>query len=134
VPKIDVAVNVAYLGLSGYAFEGDERYSRSVFNIPSIIGLRNINVEPRGSRRNDLRNVVDLRLEKYFPIGFSRLGVIMDVTNLFSTGTISDLQDRYPDVVITGYDEPDDVAVVPFLGPSALVNARQVYFGGRWSF
>jgi hypothetical protein len=129
VPKVDVSINVSYLGLSGYAFQAYERYARSTFNIPTIVGLRDINVEERGSRRNDFQNIVDLRLEKFFPLGFGRLGVFMDVTNLFNVGTVSDKQDRYPEVFISGFDEP-----VAFLGPSALVSARQVYFGGRWSF
>lgn len=54
-----------------------------------ILGL------PRGSERLDSRNIVDLRMEKGFPISKGELLFTADLFNLFNTGYVYDVEDRY---------------------------------------
>ena len=51
----------------------------------------------------------------------------MDVGNLFNAGTVTAVQTRVPNRSLNGY-------TVLYQSPTALVPARQITFGGRWSF
>ncbi|MGH9176674.1 MAG: hypothetical protein ACRD1H_20055, partial [Vicinamibacterales bacterium] len=86
-----------------------------------------VQIEEQGSYRNDKLNIVDLRLEKVFNAGFNRFGVYADIENVFNAGTVSSRQTRFPLAAISGND-------VLFGWPTAVISARQVTFGARWSF
>ncbi len=67
IPKVEVGLNAYLHAWSGRPWQGYATVSRSVVNMPS-----NINpwVEPRGTNRNEVETLVDLRAEKVFPVGF----------------------------------------------------------------
>jgi len=73
------------------------------------------------------RQVLDIRLEKVFNVGTNRFGVYMDGDNLLNKGFVTGIQTRNPSVTISGTS-------VPLGGPTAVNAARQLTFGGRWSF
>ena len=71
--------------------------------------------------------IVDLRLEKVFNVNSNRFGLYLDAENLFNQGFMTGVQQRNPSSSISG--------VTVLLGsPTALNAARQLTFGGRWSF
>jgi hypothetical protein len=53
-----------------------------------------INAEPRGSRTLDSLHLTDVRVEKEFGLGQGRLGVILDVFNLFNIDTVTSKRTR----------------------------------------
>src|SRR5262249_28748958 len=122
VPKIDLMVGANYLGLSGSHFAPTNVYSSSQLSVGSS-SRRTIFLEPRGSRENDFRNQIDLRLEKVFQQGANRFGVYADTINLFNDNTVTTRQSVYP-----------SSGGIAFLAPTGVLGARQVTFGLRWSF
>lgn len=122
VPKIDVVLGANYTGLSGRPFTPFGQYSSSDINMPGS-GRRQIFLEPRGSERNDFFHQVDLRAEKAFKIETHRFGVYMDAINLFNRAGVTSRQTRYP-----------SSAGVKYKSPTGIQGARQITFGGRWSF
>jgi hypothetical protein len=124
VPRIDVAVSGFFRAVSGTTYTPFQ----------ALPGLRSpfpdsARLEPRGSRRTPTRTVLDLRLEKVFGLGRGRLGVFADLINAFNASTVVAVQNRVPDALIPGFEEP-----VPFGAPSAILPARQVFVGARFSF
>jgi outer membrane receptor protein involved in Fe transport len=130
VPRIDVGLNAYWRYLSGWPYTPYQRFGTSAVNFPVSSG-REVFLEPRGSRRADSRSTLDLRLEKVFRIGqgSDRISLYADVQNLFNADTITDVQDRYPNVSIAGFDDP-----VAFGGPTAVTPPRTWLLGARWSF
>jgi hypothetical protein len=126
IPKIEVAVNAYYRGVSGRTYTPVANVSGSS-SVLNWTGSLNIFMEPRGSRRYEAEHIVDLRAEKVFNVGIHRFGVFMDVANLFNNDTVIAVQTRVPSRSILGN-------TVLFDSPTALVGARQLTFGGRWSF
>jgi hypothetical protein len=124
IPVVEVSVNAYYRALSGRTYTPLRLIGSSSFNYNSSL---QINLEPRGSRRYPSQQQVDLRLEKSFRFDVHRFGVFLDVQNLFNADTVLTAQTRYPSRTILGFD-------VPFDAPTVLTGARQVTFGGRWSF
>ena len=53
----------------------------------------------------------------------------MDVQNVFNAGTITDVNERYPDVSIGGYSQP-----IAFGDPTEIAQPRRMLLGARWSF
>ena len=123
IPKAEVMASVAYTATSGLTYAAYQRFSNSSLNLPAPSSRRDIFIEDRGSRRNDFYNNIDLRVEKVFKYAGNRFGVYMDAMNLFNTATILTRQARYP-----------SSGDINFLAPLTVQSARQVYFGGRWSF
>jgi hypothetical protein len=74
----------------------------------------------RGSERFDARNVLDVRLEKGFPIYDGNLKFTLDFFNLFNTGYILDVEDRFD--------------LETFLEPESFTAPRQVRLGIRYQF
>ena len=70
---------------------------------------------------------MDLRLEKVFQVGVNRLGLYLDAENLLNAGFVTAVQTRNPAVTISGTS-------VPLGGVTSITTARQLTFGGRWSF
>jgi hypothetical protein len=126
VPRIDVMLGGNYRGLSGRPFTPYGQFSSSQLNLPAS-GRRQIFLEPRGSERNDFSHNFDLRAEKAFKIETHRFGVYADITNLFNSAAVTSRQTRVPSTTISG-------ATVLYKAPTGIQGARQVTFGGRWSF
>jgi hypothetical protein len=126
IPKVDVFLGALYFGYSGRPFTPYGQYTNGQLNLPTS-ARRQIFLEPRGTEKNDFYNDVDLRAEKAFRIQGHRFGVYADMVNLFNTATVTTRQARYPNTTISG-------STVLYKAPTAIQGARQVTFGGRWSF
>ncbi len=126
IPKVDIMLGGVYTGLSGRPYTPYQRFTTTQLNLPGN-SRKEIYLEPRGSRRNDFFNQVDIRAEKAFRVEAHRFGVYADLVNLFNTATITTRQARYPSTSIAGED-------VAFNSPTAVQGARQITFGARWSF
>ena len=125
----------------------DRTVSAATFN---WTGSLDLNLEPRGSRRTgchypsglssktncSLQKVFDLRLEKVVNVGANRLGLYMDAENLFNSGFPTGVQTRNPSggVNYIGPDGKPASTTVLLGNPLTLNVARQITFGGRWSF
>lgn len=132
IPKIEVSLNAYYRGLSGTPYTYFTRASGSALNWtfpPIFSSQRAVFLEPRGARRTEFFHQVDLRAEKVFNIDVHRFGVFVDVQNLMNTATITGVQARYPSApaVLSTF------SILPG-SPTAVQSARQVTFGGRWTF
>ncbi len=89
-------------------------------------------LEPRGNRRLDSESYLDLRVEKIFNVsgfGTTAVAVYADVQNVFNAGTVVDVNARYPNISVAGYDDP-----IAFEGPTNVVQPRRFLLGARWSF
>lgn len=124
IPVVEISANVYFRALSGLPWSPFARVSSGTFNWTGSIDL---NLEPRGNRRGPSQQVMDIRLEKVFNVGTNRFGVYMDGDNLLNKGFVTGIQTRNPSVTIAGVS-------VPLGGPTAVNAARQLTFGGRWSF
>jgi Carboxypeptidase regulatory-like domain len=84
IPVIDLSVNAYFRGITGDAWAA--RYRTRTLNQ----GRVTFNVEPRGSNHYPMEKLLDVRLEKIFTISQKyRLGVLLDVFNVFNTDTIT---------------------------------------------
>jgi hypothetical protein len=130
IPRIEVALNASYRYLSGRTWTPFQRFSSRVINFPLSSG-RSPNLEPFGNRRLDAESGLALRLEKIFKVGAGtdRLSVYGDIQNVFNTGTITEVNARYPEVSISGYDQ-----AVAFGDPTEITQPRRLLLGARWSF
>jgi hypothetical protein len=124
IPKLEISANMYFRYLSGLPWTPFQRVSGSTFNWTGSIDL---NLEERGSRRTEGQQLMDLRFEKVFQVGANRLGLYMDAENLLNAGFMTGVQTRNPSVSISG-------TVVPLGGVTSITSARQLTFGGRWSF
>ena len=147
IPKVDIAANLYFRMLSGTPWTPFRRETSSTFNWTGSIDL---NLEPRGSRRTGcsypsglasetgckLQKVFDLRLEKVFNVGANRLGLYMDAENLFNSAFPTGVQTRNPQATVNYVGANNQAAqTVVLLGAPTTINvARQITFGGRWSF
>jgi hypothetical protein len=129
VPVIDLGVNAYFRALSGRPYQAYQQFASSVISFPASSGGRRVLVEPRGSRRRDHENILDLRLEKIFKFGAdkNRVSVYADITNVFNGSVVTDKQYRVPNRVI-------GLETVDFDSPTAIIEPRQTTFGVRWSF
>jgi hypothetical protein len=83
IPKIEVALNVYFHGITGNAWA--TTFTTQRLNQGRVTFF----VEPRGSHHLPMAKLLDLRLEKIFAIaGRYRLGLIFDVFNIFNDNTI----------------------------------------------
>ncbi|MBK9242855.1 MAG: TonB-dependent receptor [Acidobacteria bacterium] len=124
IPVVEVSANIYYRALSGTPWTPFQRVAAATFNWTGSIDL---NLEPRGSRRTESQQLLDLRLEKVFNVGANRFGLYVDAENLLNTGFQTSVQTRNPSVSIAG--------TTVLLGGVTAINApRQFTFGGRWSF
>jgi hypothetical protein len=131
IPKVEVSVNGVFRALSGRPYTPFAQYATSLLNAPTA--SRQPFLEPRGSRRREADRNLDLRFEKSFSLGSrDRLGLFVDVLNVFNADTITAVQTRVPNTTITY--APGQTTTVNFESPSTLVAARQVQLAARWSF
>ena len=126
IPRIDVMLGAYYTGLSGQPYTPFGQFSSGQLNLP-LSSRRQIFLLPRGSERNEFYNNFDLRAEKAFRIQGHRFGVYADLNNLFNTGAVLGVQTRSPSTTIQGN-------TVLYQAPTSVQTARQITFGGRWSF
>jgi len=84
IPVIDLSVNAYFRGITGDAWAS--RYRTRTLNQ----GRVTFNVEPRGTNHYPMEKILDVRLEKIFTISQKyRLGVLIDVFNVFNEDTIT---------------------------------------------
>ncbi len=83
-------------------------------------GWEEILAEPLGSRQIPSRNLLDLRVEKEFPIYSAQLRFTVDVFNVFNSA--------YPTAVASGLDDPN------FGMPFRFTQPRQMRLGLRYTF
>lgn len=124
IPKLEISANAYYRYLSGTPWTPFQRVSGSTFNWTGSIDLL---LEPRGSRRIEDQQLLDIRFEKVFQVGTNRLGLYLDAENLLNAGFMTGVQTRNPSATISGTS-------VPLGGVTAITAPRQLTFGGRWSF
>lgn len=122
IPVVNVMVGGNYTGLSGRPFTPTFVYSSSLLSVASS-ARRTIFLEPRGTEKNDFIHQVDLRLEKVFPVAGHRFGVYADTINLFNANAVTTRIATYP-----------SSGGIAYKSPSGIQGARQITFGGRWSF
>ena len=124
VPRIEVSLNTLIRSVSGTTYTPFQRFTAGTINWTSS---NDVFIESQGTYRNDRQNIVDLRLEKVFNAGFNRFGIYADIENLFDAGTVSTRQTRFPGADVSG-------SFVDFGHATAVIAARQITFGARWSF
>jgi hypothetical protein len=125
--KLSGTYRVPYFGgfnVSGtYVYRSGRTWARTIqsgFEDTLNQGSETIFAEPRGSRRLDAINTLDLRLEKTFPIGGGRsFGLFGDMFNLTNQGIALTVQDLSGST----FGEPDDWS-----------SPRTVRLGGRFTF
>ena len=129
IPKIDVDLSGYFRSISGPRYAPYQRFSADEIDYPLASG-REPYLEPRGSRTLDTETILDLRVEKAFLLGGTRgdrVAFYADFTNIFNSGLVTDIQDRFPSIEIEG-------TTVPFEGPAAFIEPRQMTLGVRWTF
>lgn len=113
-----------------YQMSSGPTYNRN-FRIPEDIDPDGVGVfagtlrfygEEKGSFRYPNRHNLDLRLEKFFTMGEMRIGVLMDMFNVFNVDTISSVETR----IEPGRD--------PFGFTRRIVGAREFRFGIHFEF
>ena len=130
IPVVDVALNAYFKAVSGQTWTPFQRLATSVLGtgLPSSTWRQPL-LTPRGQFRMPFDRAIDVRVEKVFKIGDDRLGLYADMLNLFNTTVITGIQNRYPNVVVTGISAP-----IVGGAPGAVSAPRQVNLGARWTF
>ena len=129
VPGIELAVNAYWRSISGQAWTPYQVVSSRITGVMPSSTERRPLIEPRGTERMPVENVLDLRLEKVLAFGNDRIGLYADLLNLANASTITGIQTRYPNITITGVANP-----VVGGAPGSVIAPRQVNVGARWSF
>jgi hypothetical protein len=129
IPKVEIGFNAYYHSISGRPYTPYQQFASSVINFPATSAGRRVLLEPRGDRKRDWENILDLRLEKIFRIGVrkDRVALYADITNVFNASTVTNKQLRVPELVI-------GTETVAFEAPTGIYAPRQATFGARWSF
>ncbi len=124
IPVVEVAVDAYFQAISGYNYTPYASASKSTVN---YTGSLSVNLEPRGSRVLPFDKELTLRAEKVFKVGIHRVGLYVDIANVFNAGIVTGVVGRVDGTSIQG-------KLVPFETPTALISARQATLGLRWSF
>jgi hypothetical protein len=124
VPVLELSVGAYFRAISGQTYTPNILVSGSTLNFPGSITPF---LEPRGSRRYPTQKTVDLRFEKRFNFDVHRIGVFLDVGNIFNQDTVLLVQTRYPRRTIADFP-------VEFGSPTSIEQPRQFTFGARWQF
>jgi hypothetical protein len=131
IPKIDVGLNAYYRYLTGTRWTPFERFRSRDINFSPSSGRQPL-LEPRGNRRLDSENYLDVRVEKIFNLGgTNRLSVYADIQNVFNAGTVIDVNRRHPVLSIAGQGTEVDLDVGT---PTIIYDPRRLLLGARWSF
>lgn len=122
LPKGGVSFSATYSGQSGLPWARQVRFLRSASPLVVVETSITVNGEPIGAQRLDFLHNVNLRAEKEFHLGGTRrLGVILDLFNVFNVSTVTGLQQ-------TRIDHPD------FAKPGEIALARALRVGARLEF
>ena len=106
VPRIELSVNGFFRAMSGRPYTPFAQYTNGLLNAPTT--YRQPYLEPRGSRRRDSDMTLDLRFEKTFGIGGDKIGLFMDILNVFNADTITTVETpraEQDDRVGAGHDD-----------------------------
>jgi hypothetical protein len=123
VPRVDVMVGGNYTGLSGRPYTPSFTFTNSQLPTGGS-SRRTIFLSPRGEGgRTDFVHQVDVRAEKVFNVQGHRFGVYADMVNLFNANAVTAVQATYP-----------SSGGIAYQSPTGIQGARQITFGGRWSF
>lgn len=124
IPWVEVALNVYYQAITGNSWTTRVRTSRFAQGRVTFLA------EPRGSNHYPMTSNLDVRLEKLFTLGGRyRLGLIVDVFNVFNTDTLTAWGTRI------GYDWfPGDYASTDGHQLYSIVRPRQARVGVRVVF
>jgi len=133
IPYVEVNLAAYYRMLSGGTYRGDISVSRTILGTSGSVGIP---IEKRGARRYDNFQQIDLRAEKTFNIDVHRFGVFVDVQNLLNSDIITGRVTRYPSTSVSYFDNNNvqQSTTVRFGYPTGIQGARQITFGGRWTF
>jgi len=129
VLPFDISFSASFRAITGSAWA--QRFRTRTLNQGRVVFY----TEPRGSQHYDMQKVLDLRLEKVFILAQKyRLGVLIDVFNVFNANTIQSWGTRI------GYDwinDPSDSAYYQSTQGHdlySIINPRQVRLGIRLIF
>ena len=129
VLPLDISLSASFRAITGSAWA--QRFRTRRLNQ----GRVTFYTEPRGSNHYDMQKVLDLRLEKVFTLAQKyRLGVMIDVFNVFNADTIQSWGTR------VGYDWENDTADPGYYQSTqghelySIINPRQVRLGIRLIF
>ncbi len=126
IPQIELNLNAYYRLISGETYAYTQLYSPQQLSYPYLLGREPL-IEPRGSRRYPIENLLDLRVEKAFKVGNGRIGLYADITNVFNATQVTGVQTRVPPLTVEDVD-------LTYGTPTVLVAPRQVILAARWSF
>jgi len=127
IPGVEVAVNVGFQALSGNTWT--TRYTTERL----AQGRVTFFIEPRGSHHYDMTKILDMRFEKIFSFsGRYRLGLILDVFNVFNSSTITSWGTGYGSGAT--YFAPSVYPSTDGHNLNAIVRPRQARLGIRLIF
>jgi hypothetical protein len=124
IPRIETNVGAYFRAISGARYTPFINVSGGTLNYPGTISPR---LESRGSRKLPMERTIDLRIEKQFQLDVHKVGVFVDVGNLFNNNVVLARQARYPNRSISG-------STVEFDAPTSIEQPRQITFGAKWTF
>jgi hypothetical protein len=129
VLPFDINFSVAFRAITGSAWA--QRFRTKSLNQGRVTFF----TEPRGANHYDMQKVLDLRLEKVFTLAQKyRLGLMIDVFNVFNADTIQDWGTR------VGYDWINDTSDSAYYQSTqghdlySIIKPRQVRLGIRLIF
>jgi outer membrane receptor protein involved in Fe transport len=117
-----VLLSGAFTAQSGLPWARTVRFLRGASPLITVESSITVNAEPIGAQRFGTETNLDLRAEKKFDLGAERkLGIIMDVFNVFNSSTVLG-------VLQTRIDHPD------FGKPGEIPLPRTLRIGARFEF
>jgi hypothetical protein len=128
IPWIDVSFNAYFRAITGDAWT--TRFITLGIPVQLNQGLVTFFTQPRGTNHYPIQTILDVRLEKIFTLAKKyRLGLILDVFNVFNSSTITSWGTRI------GYDwTPGDYPSTDGHDLYSIVNPRQARVGIRMIF
>jgi hypothetical protein len=128
IPWVDISFNAYFRAITGNAWT--TQFLTLDVPVPLNQGLVTFFTEPRGTHHYPMQTLLDLRLEKIFTLAKKyRLGLILDVFNVFNATTITDWGTR-----IGNNWTPGDFASTNGHELYGIVNPRQARVGIRVIF
>jgi outer membrane receptor protein involved in Fe transport len=118
----DINLSGSYILQSGLPWARTVRYVRAESPLIQVESQIVVRAEPIGAQRFDTEKTLDLRAEKRFEVGGTRrLGVILDVFNVFNASTVTGVQQTRIDLADFGK-------------PGEILLPRTLRVGARFEF
>jgi hypothetical protein len=135
VPKIDLSFDTYFSAISGSTYTAVPSSTVSSRTLNWFSSLRPY-LQPLGSSRLPTLATMNLRIEKGFRFGPSRISAWIDFGNLLNASTVTGVQTRYPNrsIPVVNSDGSTTSAVVLYDSPTSVTTPRQVMIGARWKF